>query len=69
VILFCKSDRELRVHLVEALAKDGLFGPKTTPTQAAAAWVRLWLASSELERDALLLLLITRTRLQVGPGT
>jgi hypothetical protein len=28
--------------------------------------VRLWLASSELEREALLMLLTSRTRVQVG---
>jgi hypothetical protein len=66
VLLCCKSDKELRVQLFEATAKDGLLGPKIPPAQAAAAWVRLWLTSSEMEREALLLLLKTRTALQVG---
>jgi hypothetical protein len=65
VLLCCKSDRELREQLFEATAKDGLLGPKTPPALAAAVWVRLWLASSEVEREALLMMLTTRTRLQV----
>lgn len=48
-------------------------GPKTPPAQAAAAWVRLWLGCSEVEREAMLMMLTARTRLQVclagGLGT
>jgi hypothetical protein len=66
VLLCSKTDKEVREQLYEATAKDGLLGPKTPPAQAAAAWVRLWLASSELEREALLMLLTSRTRVQVG---
>jgi hypothetical protein len=65
VLLCCKNDKELREQFFDATAKDGLLGPKTPPALAAAVWVRLWLASSEVERDALLLMLSTRTRLQV----
>lgn len=64
VMLCSKSDKELREQLFEATAKDGLLGPKLSAAQAAAAWVRLWLASSEVERETLLMLLTARTRLQ-----
>jgi hypothetical protein len=68
VLLCSKTDKEVREQLYEATAKDGLLAPKTPPAAAAAAWVRLWLASSELEREALLMLLTSRTRVQVGGG-
>lgn len=65
VMLCSKSDKPLREQLFEATAKDGLLGPKLPVPQAAGAWVRLWLASSEVERETLLMLLTSRTRLQV----
>lgn len=65
VLLCSKSDKDLQSLLFEITAKDGMMGSKVTPEQAAAAWVRLWLTSSELEREALLMLLNARTRLQV----
>jgi hypothetical protein len=64
-MLCSKSDKELREQLFEATAKDGLLGPKLSAAQAAAGWVQLWLASSEVERETLLMLLTARTRLQV----
>lgn len=66
VMLCCKTDSELREQLYEVTAKDGLMGPKTPPAQAAGAWVRLWLGCSEVEREAVLMMLTARTRLQVG---
>lgn len=66
-MLCSKSDKELREQLFEATAKDGLLGPKLSAAQAAAGWARLWLASSEVERETLLMLLTARTRLQVRP--
>lgn len=68
MLLCSKSDKALREQLFEATAKDGLLGPKLPAPQAAASWVRLWLGSSEVERETLLMLLTARTRLQVREG-
>ena len=68
MLLCSKSDKPLREQLFEATAKDGLLGPKLPAPQAAASWVRLWLGSSEVERETLLMLLHARTRVQVGTG-
>jgi hypothetical protein len=65
VCLCAKADLELRGALYELTAQHGLLAPKTPPSAAAAAWTRLWLTSSEVEREALLLLLGARMRLQV----
>lgn len=66
VLLCCKGDKDLTAHVFETTARDGLLGAKTAPAQAAAAWVRMWLGSSELEREALLMLLTKRAKMQVG---
>lgn len=66
IMLCCKSDKELREQLHETLGRDGLLGPKAAPAQAAAAWVRVWLAASETEQEAICMMLSARTRLQVG---
>lgn len=65
IILCMKSDAELRTHIVESAMKDGLLGPQIPVAQTAAAWVKLWLTASQLEREALLLTLNLRARAQV----
>lgn len=66
ILLCMKSDVELRAHMVEVAMKDGLLGPHVPVNQTAAAWVRLWLSASQLEKDAVMLTLNQRTRAQVG---
>eukprot|EP00882_Tetradesmus_deserticola_P022060 GHRQ01023943.1.p1 GENE.GHRQ01023943.1~~GHRQ01023943.1.p1 ORF type:complete len:442 (+),score=232.76 GHRQ01023943.1:175-1326(+) len=69
MLLCCKTDVELRAHLVEGVLKDGLLGPQASPAQAAAAWVQLWLAANPMDRETLLMLLAMRARLQVGAAS
>lgn len=65
MLLCCKSDVELRAHLIEGVMRDGLLGPQALPAQAAAAWVQLWLAANAMDRETLMVMLAMRARLQV----
>jgi hypothetical protein len=76
VIIYSKSDPDVRGALIELTGQHGLMGPRTPPGVAAAAWARLWLDCSNLEREALAALLQARQAVQVrgwcggeGPGT
>ncbi|WIA29168.1 hypothetical protein OEZ86_011679 [Tetradesmus obliquus] len=64
MLLCCKSDVELRAHLIEGVMRDGLLGPQALPAQAAAAWVQLWLAANPMDRETLMVMLAMRARLQ-----
>lgn len=66
IMLCMKADVELRAHMFEVAMKDGLLGPQVPVKQTAAAWVQLWTTASQLEKDALMLMLNQRTRTQVG---
>jgi hypothetical protein len=65
MLLCCKSDVELRAHLIEAVMRDGLLGPQAAPAAAAAAWVQLWLNANHMDRETLMMMLAMRARLQV----
>jgi hypothetical protein len=65
MLLCCKSDVELRSHLIEAVMRDGLLGGQATPAQAAAAWVQLWLNANHMDKETLMMMLAMRARLQV----
>ncbi|KAF6266620.1 hypothetical protein COO60DRAFT_1697167 [Scenedesmus sp. NREL 46B-D3] len=64
MLLCCKTDVELRAHLIEAVMKDGLLGAQAVPAQAAAAWVQLWLNANPMDRETLMMMLAMRARLQ-----